>query len=64
MQEIRIDDEVESRVNENPTRTFESKEEEFDSPEEVLDARVNENPNQAQQQMAQTIRQLAEAPTE
>ncbi|KAG8502484.1 hypothetical protein CXB51_000345 [Gossypium anomalum] len=62
--EIRIDDEVESRVNENPTQTLESKEEEVDSPEEVLNTRVDENPNLTPQLMAQTIRQLAEAPTE
>ncbi|XP_040934533.1 uncharacterized protein [Gossypium hirsutum] len=62
--EIRIDDEVESRVNENPTQTLESKEEEVDSPEEVLNTRVNENPNLTPQLMPQTIRQLAEAPTE
>ncbi|XP_040947714.1 uncharacterized protein [Gossypium hirsutum] len=62
--EIRIDDEVESRVNKNPTQTLESKEEEVDSPEEVLNTRVDENPNLTPQLMAQTIRQLAEAPTE
>ncbi|KAK5794995.1 hypothetical protein PVK06_036249 [Gossypium arboreum] len=37
---------------------------EVDSPEEVLNARVNVNPNLASQPMAQTIRQLAEAPME
>ncbi|KAK5840870.1 hypothetical protein PVK06_009775 [Gossypium arboreum] len=53
--EIRIDDEVESRVNENPTQTLESKEEEVDSPEEVLNTKVDENPNLTPQLMAQTI---------
>ncbi|KAK5832803.1 hypothetical protein PVK06_016606 [Gossypium arboreum] len=45
--EIEVDDEVESRVNENPTQTLESKKVEIDSPEEVLNARVDENPNLA-----------------
>ncbi|KAK5795327.1 hypothetical protein PVK06_036588 [Gossypium arboreum] len=41
-----------------------SKEEEVDSPEEELNTRVDENPNLVPQLMAQTIRQLAEAPIE
>ncbi len=53
--EIEVDDEAESRVNENPTRTLESEKVEVDSPEEVLNARVNENPNLAHQPMAQMI---------
>ncbi|XP_052481156.1 uncharacterized protein LOC105800930 [Gossypium raimondii] len=62
--EIEVDDEVESRVNENPARTLESEKVEVGSPKEVLNARVNENPNLAHQPMAQTIRQLAKAPIE
>lgn len=62
--EIRIYDEVKSRVNKNPTQTFESEKLEVDSLEEVLNARVNENPNLTHQLMAQTIQQLAEALTE
>ncbi|KAG8499137.1 hypothetical protein CXB51_005567 [Gossypium anomalum] len=61
---IRIEHEAESRVNENPTQTFEGKKVEVDSPEEVLNARVDENPSLAPQPMTQTIRQLAEAPNE
>ncbi|KAK5793697.1 hypothetical protein PVK06_034850 [Gossypium arboreum] len=62
--EIRIDDEAESRVNENPTQTFEGEKVEVDSSEEVFNTRVDKNPDLAPQPMAQTIRQLAEAPTE
>lgn len=62
--ESEVDDKAESRVNENPTRTLESEKVEVGSPEEVLNARVNENPNLAHQLMAQTIRQLVEASIE
>ena len=62
--EIEVDDEAESRVNENSTRTLESEKVEVDSPEEVLNARGKDNSNLAHQPMAQMIRQLAEAPTE
>ncbi|KAK5785763.1 hypothetical protein PVK06_040380 [Gossypium arboreum] len=61
---IRIDNEAEFRVNENLTQTFEGEKVEVNLSEEVLNTRVDENPNLAPQPMAQTIRQLAEAPTE
>ncbi|KAA3483078.1 Retrotransposon gag protein [Gossypium australe] len=60
--EIGASDEVASRVNRNPTQTLENKRIGVDPPEEVPYARVNINPNLAQQSIAQTIRQMAKGP--
>ncbi|KAH1064007.1 hypothetical protein J1N35_028994, partial [Gossypium stocksii] len=61
---IEIGKEVKSIVNENPTQTLENKRIGVDPPEEVFNARVNENPNLAHQPMAQTIQQMVKAPAE
>ncbi|KAH1091577.1 hypothetical protein J1N35_018834 [Gossypium stocksii] len=46
--EIEASDEVESRVNENPTQTVENERIGVDPPEEVPNAKVNVNLNPAQ----------------